>query len=82
VVILIAAFLPVAMHLKAAGWKLADAIVAAEPAMASSRERWLKTHGLMLTPWERAQRILAVISPLLPAVLPSFLDAVERLFSG
>jgi len=82
VVILIAAFLPVAMHLKAAGSKLADAMAEADPSVASARERWLKSRGLMLTPWERAQRILAVISPFLPAVTPSLIDAVERLFSG
>jgi len=82
VVILISAFLPVAMHLKAAGAKLADALVAADPAAAPARETWLKSRGLVLRPWERAQRIIAVVSPFLPAALPPLLEAVKGLFSG
>jgi|GEM_PF-2834391 len=82
VVILIAAFLPVAMHLKAAGAKLADAMVAADPAIAPARARWLKSHGLVLDPWERAQRILAVMSPFIPAVFPWLIEAIGGMFSG
>ncbi|MBI2586387.1 MAG: hypothetical protein HYW28_11055 [Rhodospirillales bacterium] len=78
--ILVAMFLPMAVWLQSSAQKLGES--AAEYAIAESAANWLSSKGLTLSFNEMAQRLIAVLSPILAAPILELVKALALLGQG